>query len=536
MQKRVPLKLKLLLGFGLVLLFFFTNVIIIFFNIAHLRKVVVLAEKEKDETVQVFTDFKDLVLRSNMLTYYWVSQPNEDNPEKQKLLNLHEYEYPELVGEINKQIASMPEGSLQDSIKQQLLLMDSIVEYQRDVTRYLDIADVYTDPLVMFDANIILENAINPRSTKLIDQIEHVVGIQSDEKEALSADVIASLRQIQNTIILSLALIILFSIAFILFITKRIAEPVKKISEMLQTLSSGKQTERIKLSTSDEIGQMAEAANKLADNLSDTAAFAKAIGEGEYNASFTPASAEDVLGNSLVKMRESLTEVTAQESLRNWMNEGLSEFGNILRRSTENLDDFNYTVLSELVSYVSANQGMLFVVENIEVDEPYMRLSAAYAWNKRKYLEEKIYPKIGLSGEVWAEKQALLITEVPANFIKITSGLGETLPTNVYIVPLQFNDEVHGLIEIASLNPFKEHEIEFIDRVAEMLGAGLYSTENTYRMRKLLKESHEKTEQLHMQEEEMRQNIEELSATQEELERKIKQYEAAKKVEGKVYV
>lgn len=325
-------------------------------------------------------------------------------------------------------------------------------------------------------------------------------------------------------------------IGIIWYISGQISKPIisttKTLKEVINT-GNVDASMRLNIKSQDELGQMSTAINNLIENLRETAKFAKEIGNGNYEAKYTPLSEKDVLGNSLIEMRESFKKNKHEESIRkeeerkrNWMQEGLAKFGDILRLNNDNLKELSYQVIMSLVKYVEANQGGLFILteekneDDNELEEKYLELMSCFAYNRKKFLEKRVNLGEGLIGACILEKKSTYLKDIPDDYISITSGLGDAPPNYVLIVPLLLNDEAFGVIEMASFNKFEDHVIEFVEKVGENIASSISSVKINIRTAKLLEQSQHQSEQLRSQEEEMRQNMEELQATQEEMARK----------------
>ena len=284
--------------------------------------------------------------------------------------------------------------------------------------------------------------------------------------------------------------------------------------------------------SNDEIGDMATSLSSMAEGFGEITVFAGNIGDGKYDNEFKPLSESDMLGNALLEMRTNLKKVAEEDKKRNWSTSGLAKFGDILRSYNDNFEKLADEIISNLVKYIEANQGALFIIEADKVsdDEEYMELAACYAWDKKKFLEKKIYKGEGLSGQAWIEGDVIYLTEVPNDYVSITSGLGESNPRSVLIVPLKLNDEIHGVIEMASFKEYDDFEVEFVERIAENIASTISSVKVNERTQKLLEESTLMTEQMRAQEEEMRQNMEELQATQEKIGRDQLDRESREKI------
>ncbi len=310
-------------------------------------------------------------------------------------------------------------------------------------------------------------------------------------------------------------------ICFIFYrLAKRISSNINILKEDLLILSTGNLVEVKQIETQDEIGEMSSALRNLVHGLQKKSDFASKIGAGELQADYTSESHEDSLGFSLLNMRDNLAQVAEEDKKRNWITEGLAKFGDILRGNNDGLEILADNIISGLVKYLGANQGALFIVNDSVQSDVYLEMIACYAWNKKKYLHLRVDEGEGLVGQAWQENDTLYITEVPQDFVKITSGLGEATPNCFLIVPLTVNDETFGVIEIASFEKMEQYHIDFVNKLAESIASTLSTTKTNERTKVLLEISQQQTEEMLSQEEEMRQNMEEMQATQEEMERK----------------
>jgi methyl-accepting chemotaxis protein len=312
--------------------------------------------------------------------------------------------------------------------------------------------------------------------------------------------------------------------AVVWLIANNISQPVEKITQTLKKLAQGKIDASLKteIDTNDEINEMTKALNTSIDELNKKADFASNIGQGNLNYDFESLGEEDHLGKSLIEMRDSLKKAREEEEKRKiedekrrWINEGLAKFADILRQSNDDLEKLSYAIITNLIEYLGAIQGGLFLL-NDEDDEVYYELKAAYAFDRKKYLEKHIKQGEGLVGTCALEKKTIYMTELPQDYIEITSGLGDANPDALLIVPLKMEEKVLGVLELASFNKFEKHQIEFVETVAESIASTLSSVRVNIRTSQLLEKSQQQAEEMSAQEEEMRQNMEELQATQEE--------------------
>jgi len=340
----------------------------------------------------------------------------------------------------------------------------------------------------------------------------------------------ANVNFIISIIVGIIGLAIIGLIVFI--ISGNITRPLQRLTNLIKQLSRGRIDESMKteINTNDEIEEMTNSFNISIDGLLEKTNFATNIGSGILNSEMKLLSEEDILGKALIDMRDSLRKAEEEEkkrkeedSKRTWANEGFTQFADILRQSNNDLKVLSENVINNLVKYLDANQGGLFILNDDAEDNKFLELMACYAFDRKKFLEKTIQIGEGLVGACFLEQKTIYMTEVPEDYINITSGLGDENPRSILIVPLKLNEEVLGVIELASFHTFEKHQIEFVEKIAENIASSISSVKINAKTANLLEQSQQQAEEMRAQEEEMRQNMEEMNATQEEMAKKEKE-------------
>ncbi len=234
---------------------------------------------------------------------------------------------------------------------------------------------------------------------------------------------------------------------------------------------------------------------------------------------------EKTLAGNLIQLKQRLNEVKLEDEKRNWTNEGLSEFSDIVRKNQNDLEQLSVQAVSHLTRYLKAQQGSLFVIES-NGDEEHLRLAGCYAFDRRKFIEKKVDIGDGLLGQTFLEGESVLIKAVPQGYIHITSGLGESAPGCLLIVPMKHEGKPVAIAEFASFDVFEPHHVAFLEKAGEFFASALVNTRTTAKMKILLDEASMREVMMREREEELRQNMEELQATQEQLERNRKEHNA----------
>ena len=321
--------------------------------------------------------------------------------------------------------------------------------------------------------------------------------------------------------VLMMLLILIFA-----FNTHRrtINKPLESLLELTRNIEEGNLSGKLKFNEKTQLGQLSASVNRIIENQFELTQKFKKLGNGEFSFDVPSYGRNDEFNRALEKMRKKLFDFyeldRKKSSQGNWVNSGLALFSEILRNNTENLTELSDILISELVKYLKANQGCIyFLEENKGVEE--LILKSTYAWDRKKFVEGKIQIGEGLVGQAFLEADTIYVTDVPDSYVSISSGLGEANPSAILIVPMIYNEQVFGVLEIASFKTYQDFELGLVEKVAESIASAISTVRNNEHTRMLLSESQKLTQQMKFQEDALRENAEELQATQENINRQL---------------
>lgn len=253
--------------------------------------------------------------------------------------------------------------------------------------------------------------------------------------------------------------------------------------------------------------------------------FVEGLSAGKLDVKITE-DKDDELITSLVQLQKSLKQNQKEdakrreeEQQRTWVTKGVAEFGEILRRNNDNMQELSFNIIRYLVDYVKLTQAGFFLLhtgeEKGDNGKKFFELTSFIAYDRRKYAEKTIDWGEGLVGRCALEQRTIYMTELPPHYITVTSGLGEGDPTAIILVPLKTNDVVYGVIEMASLQFLLKHEIEFLEKTAESIAMTISTVKTNMQTQILLQETQQQAARMREQEEVSQQHLEEMRATQE---------------------
>ena len=249
--------------------------------------------------------------------------------------------------------------------------------------------------------------------------------------------------------------------------------------------------------------------------------------KGDIESPIPISSENDKLGKSLeqlkkylIRNRDEEDQRRIEEEQRTWVTNGLAQFGELLRNNNNDLEELAYNIIRYIVDYVGVNQAGFFLLNKPADAAPFFEQLACIAYDRKKFADKTVKWEEGLIGRCALEKETIYMTDVPENYLTITSGLGDAKPSSILIVPLKTNDEIFGVLELAAFAKLMEFEIEFIEKIAESIASTISAVQINIKTNILLRETQEQAEKMAQQEEELRQNLEEMQATQEESDRR----------------
>ena len=330
-------------------------------------------------------------------------------------------------------------------------------------------------------------------------------------------------------VILCLLFLPLFicEILFATYIIKVLKKSFVDFDDFTQKLSMGIIPENKLAEDSSDFGQINKHINDTAELFKKLTLFSNEIAKGVYDAKAGVETPEGSMAKSLIDLRDRLTETEKEQKQRrledeqrNWTTQGLAKFGDIMRHSNDNITSLSDDVIKNLVHYINASQGGLFVLDDSDPQHVFLDMASAFAYDRKKFLTRRVPLGDGLIGVCALEKNTIYITDVPEDYMEIESGLGDSKPKSLLIVPLKSESKIMGVIELASFNLLKPYEIQFVEQLGDSIASTLASQRINIRTAELLSESQKKTDELAVREVELKKTMDEMTVARDEAQRR----------------
>jgi HAMP domain-containing protein/CheY-like chemotaxis protein/signal transduction histidine kinase len=277
---------------------------------------------------------------------------------------------------------------------------------------------------------------------------------------------------------------------------------------------------------------LTENVNQLAANLTNQmraiGEVATAVTRGDLSRSIQVEARGEVsyLKDNINEMIRNLKETTQKNAQQDWLKTNLARFTRLLQGQRD-LQAVTRLILSELAPLVSAHHGVFYMMDSQDHDAR-LRMIASYGYRSSRKLPTSFLPGEGLVGQCAVEKTRIWLTDVPRDYIAVSSGLGSAPPNNIVVLPILFEQQVKAVIEIASLDRFTETHLSFLDQLMESIGVVLNTIEANSRTESLLTQSQSLAQELQQTNQELAEKARLLSEQNIEVERKNREVEQAK--------
>ena len=277
---------------------------------------------------------------------------------------------------------------------------------------------------------------------------------------------------------------------------------------------------------------LTENVNQLAANLTNQmraiGEVATAVTRGDLSRSIQVEARGEVsyLKDNINEMIRNLKETTQKNAQQDWLKTNLARFTRLLQGQRD-LEAVTKLILSELAPLVSAHHGVFYMMDSQD-DDARLRMIASYGYRSSRKLPTSFLPGEGLVGQCAVEKTRIWLTDVPRDYIVVSSGLGSAPPNNIVVLPILFEQQVKAVIEIASLDRFTETHLSFLDQLMESIGVVLNTIEANSRTESLLTQSQSLAQELQQTNQELAEKARLLSEQNIEVERKNREVEQAK--------
>ncbi|MEI6389014.1 MAG: response regulator, partial [Spirochaetota bacterium] len=234
------------------------------------------------------------------------------------------------------------------------------------------------------------------------------------------------------------------------------------------------------------------------------------------------------LARTIGKMQVNLRETVATNRRSDWLKTGLVRLNDALRGEQDRAR-LATLAITEICSYLDALVGVLFVMQEEGSDAGALTLLGSFAHTERTSVATRFLPGEGLVGQAALERRQILISQPPADYIRVVSGLGETPPGRICVTPFLFEDRVRGVVEIGSLGELDALGLDYLRQAAQVLGISFETAQGRLRLARELERTKSMTSELQVQQEELRVSNEELQEKNELLTRQKREVDGARK-------
>jgi CheY-like chemotaxis protein len=332
--------------------------------------------------------------------------------------------------------------------------------------------------------------------------------LQEKSLQGIMKTAAANVDQINRVVLMNVAggLILLLIVAtLVAFAVRHMVVAISELKRAAQKLALGEVNFTVGFKSRDELGELAESFDRIVTVKRQYAETAEKIGKGHYDTPVLARSKDDILGIALTNMRNDLERLSNENSVRTWLLTSSGQLNDSMR-GEKDLDVLANDVITQLAEILNAQIGALYVKHN-----GLLRLVGRYAFSSFEKNDLIAFgPREGLVGQAAAEGKHMVITNVPEDYVKVRSGIGDSKPSSLVVYPFKYEDEICGVVELGANKEFSDLDLEFLEMVSPHIAIAINASQSRQRLKELVEETQRQAEELEAQQEELKQFNEEL--------------------------
>jgi len=465
---RLTISKKLIIGFLSVSLFSGGTIGIIFY---YINKADGSYAKIENQQITILNNVKSIQVLSYQQTNSLRGYLLTGNSEFKENLKNENNEMTHLIDETNK--LTIESESEVDIIK----LGELNQEFQ---TRYEELLSMFKENVDQEQASDYFVNKLYPIGNELSLLTTSLAERQQIMMDVAREEYSKKERQMKHMLIIFSVLAVLLNMIIGLIISRNLTKNLSKITNVIKKMTENSSNEmeipKIDVNSGDEVEDIATAFNKMTYSIKE----------------------KSWLETSIVEMAT--------------MYQGIHDLKTLGQR-----------FMNKITSMIDANYGVFYVKQGTGEERFYS--IASYAFNGQNSGQSSFGYGEGIVGQAALEKRTICLTDLPEDYIKITSGVGSASPANLMVIPVEYEGEIIVVIELAKFKEFTLIQQTLINQVANQIGVTVKSVSGRMQVENLLKESKDLTEELQSQSEELQLHHNELVCMNERLEEQAKQLE-----------
>lgn len=354
--------------------------------------------------------------------------------------------------------------------------------------------------------------------------------------ETIYDDKIEEINEYRDYFNYLLAFILAFCLfLFYMYLKRHIFRPLKEIFLIVSSPEKYSTYHSLNYDTNFEISSLSRAFGLILKEINIATKFIGKLSGSKNEITLNEVTEFDSpLSKSIVALDNRLGDLESQRKINDWSLNGQAVFAELVSKHNDNFEILVEEVTKQFVKTLGAKQGALYVV-NRSKDPESMDIRSCYAFDQHKKNDSNFSKGEGLIGQVWSEEKSLYLKDIPKDHPNIKSGLGDSAPVSILIVPLKTHSIVYGVLELASFKEYQQHEIGFVEKVGESIAATISIVEINDNSQLLLQDAEKLTQQMKDKEEETQKRINELKLYQEDAQRKEIQKDREQKIVAEKY-